>query len=298
MKRGPAPCDESARHNERQEWHSQVAMRRVAFVVFIAACGLLLVQAPASARCVVLPFDTAVRQAQVVWWGTVTGTQHEPPTSDFSGGWTLAVRLQDVLKGPGSVGETRLAIPARCTAMAPFSQKDAQQYVGQALLFMGHFEGDVLVPFVQVFKPQNRSPEQQYQRALKDLGLQRPVGSHPAESTAWSWWVIVPVLLVLGLGVLCVVSLKRRWPVVVSVAAWFATAFLLFMPIGCVGGAASGAASVRTTCQNVVGLSLPGFSGKGPGFSPSYWTPLAAGSVAAAIAFVVDRTRRRRRATT
>ena len=110
----------------------------------------------------------------------------------------------------------------------------------------------------------------------------------------YQWPLVVAGCLILGLGVLCVVSVKRRWPVAVSVAAGFAAAFLLFMPIGCVSGAPSGAAGVGTTCQNVVGLSLPGFSGRGPGFSPSYWTPLAVGGVAAVVAFVVDRRRRRR----
>ena len=187
-------------------------MRRVAFVVFMAACGLLLVQAPASARCVVLPFDTAVRQARVVWWGTVTGMQHEPPTSDFSGGWTLAVRLQDVLKGPGSVGETHPAIPALCS-MTVFSQKAAERYVGQTLLFMGRLQGDVLVPFVQVFKPQGLSPEQQYQRALKDLTRSvSPLA--PFEAGGLPLWVIVAVVLAVAVVLVAAgtsfVSRRRR----------------------------------------------------------------------------------------
>ena len=129
---------------------------------------------------------------------------------------------------------------------------------------------------------------------LVALGLLLLLASVVVARWPYQWPLVVAGCLILGLGVLCMVSLKRRWPVVVSVAAWFAAAFLLFMPIGCVGGAASGAGSVRTTCQNVVGLSLPGFSGRGPGFSPSYWTPLVAGGVAAVVAFVIDRTRRRR----
>ncbi len=174
-------------------------MRRLAFVLSVSACGLLLVQAPASAKCVVLPFDTAVRQSQVVWWGTVTGVKHEPGTASFSGGWTLTVRLQDVLKGPGSVGETHPAVPALCS-WTDLSRKDAQQYVGRTQLFIGRLEGDVLVPFVQVLTPQNLSPAEQYQRALKDLGLQQPSSSPYAgipSATGSLWWVIVPGLLVL-----------------------------------------------------------------------------------------------------
>ena len=188
-------------------------MRRVAFVVFMAACGLLLVQAPASARCVVLPFDTAVRQARVVWWGTVTGTQHEPPTSDFSGGWTLKVRLQDVLKGPGSVGETHPAIPALCS-MTVFSQKAAERYVGQTLLFIGHFYRDVLVPAADVLTPQGLSPQQQFQRALNDLGLQRTPSPSPLAPLAAGgfplWAIIVLAALVVVVAVGSFVVARRR----------------------------------------------------------------------------------------
>jgi hypothetical protein len=106
------------------------------------------------------------------------------------------------------------------------------------------------------------------------------------------WPLVVAGCFILGVGALSVVSLRRRWPVIVSVIAAFAAAFLLFMPIGCVSEAASGAEGVTTTCQNIIGLTLPGFSGSGR-FSPSYWTPFAAGGVAAVAAFVLDRRRRR-----
>jgi hypothetical protein len=106
------------------------------------------------------------------------------------------------------------------------------------------------------------------------------------------WPLVVAGWLILGVCALSVVSLRRRWPVIVSVICAFAAAFLLFMPAGCVGEAASGAVGVTTACLNVIGLSLPGFSGSGPGFSPSYWPPLAAGGIAAVAAFVLDRRRR------
>jgi len=193
-------------------------MRRVAFVVLMATCGLLLVQAPASAKCLVLPFDTAVRQAQVVWWGTVTGTDYKPPTTTMSSasvsGWTLKVRLQDVLKGPGSVGETRLAMPARCTATPFFSQKAAERYVGQTLLFIGHFYLDVLVPAADVLTPQGLSPQQQFQRALNDLGLQRTPSPSPLAPLAAGgfplWAIIVLAALVVVVAVGSFVVARRR----------------------------------------------------------------------------------------
>jgi hypothetical protein len=98
---------------------------------------------------------------------------------------------------------------------------------------------------------------------------------------------------ILGLAAVYVVSLTRRWPLPVGVVVGFLLAFVLFMPIGCVGGAPSGA-GVRTTCYNILGQVLPGFSGRGPRFSPSYWTPLAAGGLAALLTSVLDRRRRRR----
>jgi hypothetical protein len=106
------------------------------------------------------------------------------------------------------------------------------------------------------------------------------------------WPLVVAGCFILGVGALSVVSLRRRWPVIVSVITAFAAAFLLFMPIGCVSEAASGAKGATTTCQNIAGLTLPGFTGSGPGFSPSYWTPLAPGGIAAVAAFVLDRRRR------
>lgn len=189
-------------------------MRRLAFVLVVAACSLLLVQTPASAKCVVLSFDTAVRDSQVVWWGTVTGTEHEPLTvSGFGGGWTLTVRLQDVLKGPGSVGETHLAVPALCS-MTVFSQKDAEQYVGRTQLFIGRLLGDVLVPFVQVFRPQGLSAEEQYQRALKDLGLPRTPSPSPLAPLAAGgfplWPVVLAVFVVLVAVGIFVVARRRR----------------------------------------------------------------------------------------
>jgi len=203
-----------------------VAMRRLALVLVLAVTALLVLGSSASARCVELPFDTVVRQSQVVWWGTVTGTEHEPSTANFSGGWTLTVRLQDVLKGPGLVGETRPAVPtwgilwtrstgrlALCS-MDVFSRKDAQQYIGRTQLFMGRLQGDVVVPIAQVLKPQGLSPQQQYQRALNDLGLQRTPSPSPLAPLAAGgfplWAIIVLAALVVVVAVGSFVVARRR----------------------------------------------------------------------------------------
>jgi hypothetical protein len=111
----------------------------------------------------------------------------------------------------------------------------------------------------------------------------------------YQWPLVGAGSFIVGLAAVYVVSLKRRWPVLVSVVVGFLAAFVLFMPIGCLGEAPSGA-DVRTICHNVVGQALPAFSGKGPRFAPSYRTPLAAGGLAALLTSVLDRRRRRRTA--
>jgi hypothetical protein len=125
------------------------------------------------------------------------------------------------------------------------------------------------------------------------LGLFVLIASVLVALRPYQWPLVGAGSFVLGLAAVYVFSLKRRWPVLVSVVVGFLAAFVLFMPIGCLGEASSGA-DVRTICHNIVGQSLPGFSGRGPRFSPSYQTPLAAGGLAALLTSVVDRRRRRR----
>lgn len=125
------------------------------------------------------------------------------------------------------------------------------------------------------------------------LGLLVLVASVLVALWPYQWPLVGAGSLILGLAVVYVVSMKRRWPVLVSIVVGFLAAFVLFMPIGCVGETGSGT-DVRATCQNIVGQVLPGFSGRGPRFSPSYRTPLAAAGLAALLTFVLDRRRRRR----
>ena len=181
-------------------------MRRVAFVLVLAVSGLFVLAAPAFAPCVQVRFDALVRESDVVWWGTVTGTTELTPPFPGSG-WALDVRILAVLKGPGSVGQSRAVVLGGCGDISFMTSKEyEQQYVGQTRLFIGGFEGnsDVLVASGVFVKPQNLSQTEQYLRAAKDLGLSvgpPPMGLPPREGIARSglsaWWALVVALLVL-----------------------------------------------------------------------------------------------------
>ena len=184
-------------------------MRRVALVLVAAACGLLLVQAPAAAKCVVLPFDTAVRESEVVWWATVTGVQKVDVGDLSSRG--LKVRIEDNLKGPGTVGETRVVLYHPCAMFLP-TRLGLQARVGQTQLFMGNLAQDVLVAPAPIFKPQGLSPEQHYERALKDLT--QSVSPLPLVAGGLPLWVIVAAVLAMVVVVVAagifIVARRRR----------------------------------------------------------------------------------------
>lgn len=67
------------------------------------------------------------------------------------------------------------------------------------------------------------------------------------------------------------------WRLWLLAALAFALAFVLFMPFGCVVSSEG-----PWSCQTILGLELPGFSGVDPP-SQSYWPPIVAGLIAAVV---------------
>jgi hypothetical protein len=78
--------------------------------------------------------------------------------------------------------------------------------------------------------------------------------------------------------------------VLVSLGA-FVLGFLLFMPVLC-----AASSSGPWSCVTILGLELPGFSGRGRS-SPSYVPPVLAGVAAFLLAFLLAQLVRRRQRT-
>jgi len=194
-------------------------MRRFAFVPVLAVSGLLLLAPAASATCTPgIPFDRAVAQAGAVWWGTVTDagvTGRNAP-----GLWGLTVRVLDVLKGPGPKPQSPNAVigtvfVSSCGPPLTWKQVSAvaPQFVGKTRLFIGTYGSGALVTSPYVYA-EGMAPQQQYQRALRDLGLQRtpsPSPLAPLAAGGFPLWVIVLAALVVLIVVgLFVVARRRR----------------------------------------------------------------------------------------
>jgi hypothetical protein len=162
---------------------SQGAMRRVLFVLVLEVSALLVLASSASALCVFAPFDRVVRASPAVWWGTVTGIQRIH-TSQLLG-WGVTVHVVDVLKGQAEAGENRVVMLNGCIPVT--SRSAAEDYVGRTQLFIGSVSQNILIMNGLILTPQNLSPMEQYQRALNDLGLHRPLVGVQTSSKAWVW---------------------------------------------------------------------------------------------------------------
>jgi len=191
-------------------------MRRFAFVLVVAVSALFLLGSSASALCVVVPFDKLVHGEPVIWWGKVVGVQK---VDGPSGSWALSVRIDQVLKGTESVGDVGPAQLGSCGVMVLWKRSAAEQYVGQTRLFMGSIRGGVLLTAGEIY-PQGLSPQEQYERALKDLGLERAQSTSPHQRVnvrpmatsrfpVWAIVVLAALVVLLALGIF-VVARRRR----------------------------------------------------------------------------------------
>jgi hypothetical protein len=162
----------------------------------VVTCAVLLLGPSASGLCLEAPFDRVVRKTDAVWWGTITGTQRIHTPDLF--GWGLKIRVEDVLKGPATIGEDRVVMLNSC--VPSLERPRSEDYVGRTQLFIGAMVGDILVSNGLILTPQGQSPLEQYHRALRDLGLQGSPSSSPGAIAAGAsnlWWLVAAVVVVI-----------------------------------------------------------------------------------------------------
>jgi len=178
-------------------------MRRLALVPVLAVSLLLVPSAePALAICGTGTFEQTIQASDAVWWATVTTASPLPDySSGFTRGWEFTVRLNRVLKGPGTAGGSATVHAGACNPTPlSWATDKAPSFVGRAMFFAGSMESDGTLSNLLPFNP--RFPQQTlYERALKDLGL---------ESTFPVWQVVVPAALVVLLAVGIFVVARRR----------------------------------------------------------------------------------------
>jgi hypothetical protein len=148
-------------------------MRRFAVLLALLFSGTTLLPAPASATCDSMRFDRAIHKADAVWWGTVTGVTMRG-SRDRGNGWTLTVHISDLLKGREHVGDSAKYLDGFCGYSLTRNQgkEYARQFIGEQMLFVGTYMHGRLQPRSDLFR-EGLWPAEQYQRALKELGLHR-----------------------------------------------------------------------------------------------------------------------------
>ena len=197
-----------------------MSVRRL-FVTLAIGAFVVLPTAPASALCMVEPFDQVLRRSDTVWWGTVTDATVSEPGQP--GTWALTVHVEDVLKGRGTEGGAGLVFTSVCGIfVSPEGAEDqAPRFVGQTRLYVGTYQHDGILAFGEMFTPQGLSPRQQYERALENLGPSVPVpptGSGapepmppgPVASGTFPWFAAAAAAAILAVAVAVLVVRRRR----------------------------------------------------------------------------------------
>jgi hypothetical protein len=196
----------------------EVPMRRLVLVLVLAGAGLLLFVPPASATCVIVPFEQVLHQSAAVWWATVI--RADATKNHEYGYWQLTVQVEQVLKGPGPAtlespnGSVGTVYVSGCGPVLTSNEieKEAPSFIGQTRLFMGDVtKNGGVVAFTDVLSPQGLSPQQQYQRGLDDLGLSPPqtAARQTTASKAWVWAVLLGASVSL-VAISIVVVLRHR----------------------------------------------------------------------------------------
>ena len=146
---------------------------------------------PASALCIVQPLPRLLRTSDDVWWGTVIAARAAAPHGP--GTWELTVRLDDVLKGDGALGDTVTIHTYSCGPVFSPGMADqaAQSFVGEQLLFLVSVDGQHrYVAYGDMVGIPGRkggaSAHQQYNAAIDILGVHGgvavPIPGTPTDS--------------------------------------------------------------------------------------------------------------------
>ena len=115
-------------------------MRRSLWATCLGLVLSLAFARSAAAICIVQPIDRLVKGSDDVWWGTVIDATAVPERSP--GIWELTVRLDQVLKGEGSPGDTYFVYTSTCGLFLSehAAEKEAQGFVGDQRLFLVHMD--------------------------------------------------------------------------------------------------------------------------------------------------------------
>jgi hypothetical protein len=178
-----------------------MTLRRVGLIALVLIAAL--VAQPAAALCPVDRLDHLLRRSEAVWWATVTDAR-AARRGEEPGVWALTVRIEHALKGPMRTGDIGTVYLGGCGPYitVEMARRAAGSFVGETRLFVGDLTGDrALVAYSGSVRPAGLSPEQQYRRALRVLGLARPrAPSGPAGGPPWVWIGLGSLLAVVVLA--------------------------------------------------------------------------------------------------
>src|SRR4051794_29656467 len=200
------------------EWKMRMKARVLGALAVGAMIAVMLAQ-PAAAFCLEQPLIPLVKQSDAVWWGTVIGATAAPDRS--SGTWELTVRLDDVLKGDGTPGDTVTVFTYSCGKYVSRSAADhaAASFLGDQRLFLITDRQGQHIAYSGIVRlgGDTRAPAYtQYAFALHVLGFPPPHGTPtegghvPGDEGLAVFGPLVAVGALTLIGVLIVVLFFRR----------------------------------------------------------------------------------------
>ena len=207
----------------------RVVKRGAIRVVVLGAMLSILLAQPANALCVVQPLPRLVKSSDAVWWGTVVAAKAAPPRGP--GVWELTVRLDDVLRGKATIGETVRVYTSSCgLVITPSAAEEAaQSFVDGHRLFLVTTDKrgrNVAYSEIVRLNGQMRSTAvEQYNAAVDTRGLSRdgpppaevpePITGHPTDGdgrymSGTGSAVLLAAAILLGPLIVIAIILRRR----------------------------------------------------------------------------------------